>query len=60
MTPTLPLEPQEEAKLAAAARAGMVVAIEHVWHTAGWSHQSLAGKPVYEPFSEVLADHREG
>jgi site-specific DNA recombinase len=24
------------------------------------SHQSLAGKPVHEPFSEVLADHREG
>ena len=24
------------------------------------SHQSLAGKPVHEPFSEVLADHRTG
>jgi site-specific DNA recombinase len=24
------------------------------------SHQSLAGKPVHEPFSEVLADHRKG
>ena len=26
----------------------------------GGGHQSLAGKPVYEPFSEVLADHRKG
>src|ERR1035437_4352554 len=33
---------------------------EHAWHTAGWSHQSLAGKPVHEPFSEILADHRKG
>ena len=33
---------------------------KYVWHTSGWSHQSPAGKPVHEPFSEVLADHRKG
>ena len=33
---------------------------QHLWHTTGRSHQSLAGQPVHEPFSEVLADHRTG
>jgi retron-type reverse transcriptase len=32
---------------------------KHLWNPTGRRYQSLARQPVHEPFSEVLADHRE-